>query len=74
MEGLKELKEGTEFIVLGFDNEEDPIISKLKSMGLRKGKRVKVLMKNGRVYLLKLDNSRIVLDRKLLSRIKRGTA
>ena len=74
MENLKELKEGTEFIVLGFDNEEDPIISKLKSMGLRKGKRVKVLMKNGRVYLLKLDNSRIVLDRKLLSRIKRGTA
>ncbi|GAB6065372.1 hypothetical protein JCM9492_04640 [Aquifex pyrophilus] len=74
MESLKELKEGTEFVVLGFDNEEDPIVSKLKSMGLRKGKRVKVLMKNGRVYLLKLDNSRIVLDRNLLSRIKRETA
>ncbi|RUM31175.1 MAG: ferrous iron transport protein A [Aquifex sp.] len=66
-----EIKVGTEFVVLGFENEDSPVVAKLKSMGLRKGKRVRVLMRNGRVYLLKLDNTRLVIDKELLSKVKK---
>ncbi|HIP43385.1 MAG TPA: ferrous iron transport protein A [Aquifex aeolicus] len=66
-----EIRVGTEFVVLGFENEDRPVVAKLRSMGLRKGKRVKVLMRNGRVYLLKLDNTRLVIDKELLSKVKK---
>jgi len=64
------IREGTEFTVVGFE-EESPIIKKLKAMGLKEGKRVKLLLKNGRVYLLKLNNTRLVVDRELFEKIKK---
>ena len=68
---VSELQEGKEYTLKGFVvNGNASIISKIKSMGLREGKKVKVLMKNGRVYLLKLDNTRLVLDKKVLSYLK----
>ncbi|HID65792.1 MAG TPA: ferrous iron transport protein A [Aquificaceae bacterium] len=65
-----EMKVGTEFVVLGFE-EDSPIVAKLRCMGLRKGKKAKVLIKNGRAYLLKLDNTRLVIDEELLSKVKK---
>jgi len=63
-------KEGQEFTIAGFVGEEDALLRKVKSMGLREGKRIKVLRKSGRVYLLKLDNTRIALDEELIKRFK----
>jgi len=63
-------EEGKEFTIAGFVGEEDALLKKVKSMGLREGKRIKVLKKNGRVYLLKLDNTRIALDEELMKRFK----
>ncbi|WP_164930691.1 FeoA family protein [Aquifex aeolicus] len=65
------LKEGKEFLILGYENEENPVIQKLRSMGLKEGKRAKILMKNGRVYLLKVDNTRIVIDKNLFDLLKK---
>jgi len=67
----KDLKEGKEFLILGYEGEDNPVIQKLKSMGLKEGKRVKVLMKNGRVYLLKVDNTRIVIDKNLFELLRK---
>lgn len=65
-----ELKAGESFELLEFQEESLPLLSKLKSMGLREGKKFKVIMENGRVYLIKLDNSRIVLDKSLVKHLK----
>jgi len=65
-----ELKAGDSFELLEFQEGSAPLLSKLKSMGLREGKKFKVLMENGRVYLIKLDNSRIVLDKSLAKHLK----
>jgi len=65
-----ELKVGESFELLEFQEGSTPLLSKLKSMGLREGKKFKVLMENGRVYLIKLDNSRIVLDKSLVKHLK----
>ncbi|RUM30639.1 MAG: hypothetical protein DSY32_02025 [Aquifex sp.] len=67
----KDLKEGKEFLILGYESENNPVVQKLKSMGLKEGKRVRILMKNGRVYLLKVDNTRIVIDKNLFQLLKK---
>jgi len=69
---METLRAGEEFVVTGFKTD-NPIVDKIKSMGLREGKRVKVLMKNGRVYLLKLDNTRLVVDEKVIDFLKYKT-
>ncbi|NPB07644.1 MAG: hypothetical protein GXN96_01795 [Aquificae bacterium] len=66
---MESLRAGEEFVVTGF-KEVNPVVEKVKSMGLREGKRVKVLMKNGRVYLLKLDNTRLVVDENVMNLLK----
>jgi len=41
------------------------MVRKLYAMGLKEGKRSKLLLKNGRVYLLRLNNSRLIIDKDL---------
>ncbi len=65
-----ELRAGENFELLEFQDGNVPFLSKIKSMGLREGKRFKVVMENGRVYLIKLDNTRIVLDKSLARHLK----
>ncbi len=65
-----ELRTGESFEITGFESTNLPLLSKIKSMGLREGKRFKVIMENGRVYLIKFDNTRIVLDKSLAKYLK----
>ena len=65
-----ELRAGESFELLGFQDGNAPFLSKIKSMGLREGKKFKVVMENGRVYLIKFDNTRIVLDKSLAKHLK----
>ena len=65
-----ELKAGESFELVGFHNGNMPFLSKIKSMGLREGKKFKVVMENGRVYLIKFDNTRIVLDKSIAKHLK----
>ncbi len=65
-----ELKAGESFEITGFQSINTSFLSKIKSMGLREGKKFKVVMENGRVYLIKFDNTRIVLDKSLTKHLK----
>ncbi|WP_461829012.1 FeoA family protein [Aquifex sp.] len=65
-----ELRQGESFELLGFQDGNTPLLSKIKSMGLREGKKFRVVMENGRVYLIKFDNTRIVLDKSLAKYLK----
>jgi len=56
---------GQEFTVKAIRDRENPIVRKLYAMGLKEGKRAKLLLKNGRVYLLRLNNSRLIIDKDL---------
>ncbi|NPB06920.1 MAG: ferrous iron transport protein A [Aquificae bacterium] len=65
-----ELTQGAELTLLGFKDENDPVVKRVKSMGFREGKKVKLLRKCGRVYLFKLDNARVALDEELVKRLR----
>jgi len=54
---------GQEFTIKLIRDKDNPVVRKLYAMGLKEGKRSKLLLKNGRVYLIRLDNSRLVIDR-----------
>lgn len=56
---------GQEFTIKSIKDRENPIVRKLYAMGLKEGKRARLLLKNGRVYLLRLNNSRLIIDRDL---------
>ncbi len=56
---------GQEFTIKSIREKDNPIVRKLYAMGLKEGKRTKLLLKNGRVYLLRLNNSRLIIDRDL---------
>ncbi len=56
---------GQEFTIKEIKDKDNPIVRKLYAMGLKEGKRSKLLLKNGRVYLLRLNNSRLIIDRDL---------
>ncbi|WP_457600551.1 FeoA family protein [Hydrogenivirga sp.] len=62
---MESLQLGQEFTVKEIKDRENPIIRKLYAMGLKEGKRARLLLKNGRVYLLRLNNSRLIIDRDL---------
>jgi len=65
-----DIRPGESFEVVGFSEDSQPILSKLRSMGLREGKTFKVVMENGRIYLIKFDNTRLVIDKSLARHIK----
>ncbi len=56
---------GQEFTIKAIRGKDNPLVRKLHAMGLKEGKRSKLLLKNGRVYLLRLNNSRLIIDREL---------
>lgn len=56
---------GQEFTVKAVKDRENPIVRKLYAMGLKEGKKAKLLLKNGRVYLIRLNNSRLIIDKDL---------
>ncbi len=64
------LEMGQEFTVKEIRGKDNPAIRKLSAMGLKEGKRAKLLLKNGRVYLLRLNNSRLIIDRELAGQIE----
>ncbi len=63
--GIESIELGKEFTIRSIKGKDTPIIRKLYAMGLKEGKRSKLLLKNGRVYLLQLNNSRLIIDRDL---------
>ncbi len=65
-----DIRPGESFEIIGFKDGTQPILSKLRSMGLREGKTFKVVMENGRVYLIKFDNTRLVIDKSLARHMK----
>ncbi len=62
---MEALQLGQEFTVKHIRDKDNPIMRKLYAMGLKEGKRAKLLLRNGRVYLLRLNNSRLIIDRDL---------
>ncbi|ADC88863.1 FeoA family protein [Thermocrinis albus DSM 14484] len=66
---LEDIPVGAIVRVEGFDGE-DAVIRKLEAMGLRKGKEVRILQRVGRVILLRLGNSRLVLSRDVASKVR----
>jgi len=56
---------GKEFTIKSIKDKDNPMVRKLYAMGLKEGKRSKLLLKNGRVYLLRLNNSRLIIDKDL---------
>jgi ferrous iron transport protein A len=67
---LRSVELGQEFTVKSLKEKDRPAIRKLTAMGLREGKRAKVLLKNGRVILIRLDNSRLIIDTDLAGYIE----
>ncbi|HHJ63459.1 MAG TPA: ferrous iron transport protein A [Aquifex aeolicus] len=61
---------GEEFTVKSIREKENPAIRRLYAMGLKEGMKVKLLLRNGRVYLLRLNNSRLIIDRDLAKHIE----
>ncbi|MDQ7039152.1 MAG: FeoA family protein [Aquificota bacterium] len=67
---LRSVDLGQEFTVKSLKARDLPLVRKLTAMGLREGKKARVLLKNGRVILLRLDNSRLIIDRDLAGYIE----
>jgi Fe2+ transport system protein FeoA len=67
---MDSLEIGKEFTIKGFERDNKPIFKKLSAMGLKEGTKGTILMKNGRVYLLRLNGSRLIIDRDLASYIE----
>jgi len=51
---MEAVRLGEEFTVKSIREKENPAVRRLCAMGLKEGIRVKLLLKNGRVYLLRL--------------------
>ncbi len=64
------LEPGKEFTVKGIKGKANPIVRKLSAMGLKEGTKAKVLLRNGRILLLQLGTSRLIIDRDLASFIE----
>ncbi len=62
---MEALQPGQEFTVKEIRDKDNPVLRKLQAMGLKEGRRAKLLLSNGRVFLLRLNNSRLILDRDL---------
>jgi len=67
---MEAVRLGEEFTVKSIREKENPAVRRLCAMGLKEGIRVKLLLKNGRVYLLRLNNSRLIIDRDLAKYIE----
>lgn len=57
---LKELKVGESARIVSFIKQSETV-QKIEAMGLRPGKRIRILQKLGRGILVKTSNSRIVI-------------
>lgn len=68
--GIESVELGQEFTIKALKDKDNPVVRKLYAMGLKEGKRSKLLLKNGRVYLLQLNNSRLIIDRDVASLIE----
>ena len=64
------LEPGKEFTVKEIKGKSNPILRKLSAMGLKEGTKAKVLLRNGRILLLQLGTSRLIIDRDLASYIE----
>ena len=62
---IESVQLGQEFMVKSIKDRENPAVRKLFAMGLKEGKKGTLLLKNGRVYLLRFNNSRLIIDRDL---------
>jgi len=67
---IETLEPGVEFTVKVIREKDNPVIRKLSAMGLKEGRKAKVLLKNGRVILLQLGASRLIIDKDLASFIE----
>ncbi len=67
---MEALRAGQEFTVKEFRDKENPVFKKLSAMGLKEGSKATLLLRNGRVFLLKLNNSRLIIDRDLAKQIE----
>jgi len=61
---------GTEVEIVDINHNSSPLIKRLEAMGIKKGKKVKLLMKSGRNLVIKINSVRVVLDKKLAEYIK----
>jgi ferrous iron transport protein A len=57
---LKELKVGDTAQIVGFLKQNETV-QKIEAMGLRTGKKIRIMQKLGRGILVKTNNSRIVI-------------
>jgi ferrous iron transport protein A len=57
---LKELKVGETAQIVGFTKQSETV-QKVEAMGLRPGKKIRIMQKLGRGILVKTSNSRIVI-------------
>ncbi|GBC88928.1 hypothetical protein HRbin13_01061 [bacterium HR13] len=48
---------------------KEEVLRRVEAMGLRRGRKVEVLQKVGRVILLKLNNSRLAISRDIAKNI-----
>ncbi len=67
---MEAVRLGEEFTVKAIREKSNPVVRKLYAMGLKEGIRARLLLKNGRVYLLRLNNSRLIIDRELARHIE----
>ena len=66
---LEETSPGQEVVILNLLGNSN-VMEKIKAMGLREGRKVEVLKKLGRNFLLKVGNSRIVISKDLAKNIE----
>ncbi len=62
---MEALKTGEEFTIKALKDGKNPMLNKLYAMGVKEGGRARLLLKNGRVYLIRLNNSRLIIDKDL---------
>ncbi len=70
MECMGNVKTGSEVEIVEITNNNSPLVKRLEAMGIKKGKKVKLLMKSGRNLVIKINSLRVVLDKKLAEYIK----
>ena len=70
MEYIGNVKTGMEVEIIDIENSSEPLIKRLEAMGLKKGKKVKLLMKSGRNIVIKINSLRLVIDTKIAKCIK----
>ncbi len=70
MECIENVKAGMEVEIVDIERDNNPLVKRLEAMGLKKGKKVKLMMKSGRNIVLKINSLRLVVDTKLAKYIK----